>query len=77
MRGEAPTYVRVQGEGGVPGTATQDATPWSAPPAELAGTADAIDELPPALPLPQGWNGTWGAMRWRPIFIESKSTESN
>ena len=76
MRGEAPTYVRVQGEGGVPGTATQDETPWSAPPAELAGTADAMDELPPALPQPQGWNGTWGAMRWRPVFIESKSTES-
>lgn len=76
MRGEAPTYVRVQGEGGVPGTATQDETPWSAPPAELAGTAEAMDELPPALPQPQGWNGTWGAMRWRPVFIESKSTES-
>ena len=76
MRGEAPTYVRVQGEGGVPGTATQDETPWSAPPAELAGTADAMDELPPALPQPQGWNGTWGAMHWRPVFIESKSTES-
>ena len=76
MRGEAPTYVRVQGEGGVPGTATQDETPWSAPPAELAGTADAMDELPPALPQPQGWVGTWGAMRWRPVFIESKSTES-
>ena len=77
MRGEAPAYVRVQGEGGVPGTATQDETPWSAPTAELAGTADAMDELPPALPQPQGWNGTWGAMRWRPVFIESKSTESN
>lgn len=77
MRGEAPAYVRVQGEGGVPGIATQDETPWSAPPAELAGTADAMDELPPALPQPQGWNGTWGAMRWRPVFIESKSTESN
>ena len=77
MRGEAPAYVRVQGEGGVPGTATQDETPWSAPPAELAGTAGAMDELPPALPQPQGWNGTWGAMRWRPVFIESKSTESN
>ncbi len=76
MRGEAPAYVRVQGEGGVPGIATQDETPWSAPPAELAGTADAMDELPPALPQPQGWNGTWGAMRWRPVFIESKSTES-
>ena len=76
MRGEAPAYVRVQGEGGVPGTATQDETPWSAPTAELAGTADAMDELPPALPQPQGWNGTWGAMRWRPVFIESKSTES-
>ena len=77
MRGEAPAYVRVQGEGGVPGTATQDETPWSAPPAELAGTAEAMDELPPALPQPQGWNGTWGALRWRPVFIESKSTESN
>ena len=76
MRGEAPAYVRVQGEGGVPGIATQDESPWSAPPAELAGTADAMDELPPALPQPQGWNGTWGAMRWRPVFIESKSTES-
>ena len=76
MRGEAPAYVRVQGEGGVPGTATQDETPWSAPPAELAGTAEAMDELPPALPQPQGWNGTWGAMHWRPVFIESKSTES-
>ena len=76
MRGEAPTYVRVQGEGGVPGTATQDETPWSAPPAELAGTADAMDELPPALPQPQGWVGTWGGQRWRPVFIESKSTES-
>ena len=76
MRGEAPAYVRVQGEGGVPGIATQDETPWSAPPAELAGTAGAMDELPPALPQPQGWNGTWGAMRWRPVFIESKSTES-
>ena len=77
MRGEAPAYVRVQGEGGVPGTATQDETPWSAPPAELAGTADAMDELPPALPQPQGWVGTWGGQRWRPVFIESKSTESN
>ena len=76
MRGEAPAYVRVQGEGGVPGTATQDETPWSAPPAELAGTADAMDELPPALPQPQGWVGTWGGQRWRPVFIESKSTES-
>ena len=76
MRGEAPAYVRVQGEGGVPGTATQDETPWSAPPAELAGTADAMAELPPALPQPQGWEGTWGGQRWRPVFIESKSTES-
>jgi len=77
MRGEAPTYVRVQGEGGVPGITTLDATPWSAPPAELAGTADALGELPPALPQPQGWTGTWGGQRWRPVFIESKSTESN
>ncbi|KQO24190.1 hypothetical protein ASF11_21635 [Acidovorax sp. Leaf76] len=77
MRGEVPTYVRVQGERGVPGTATQDVTLWSAPPAEPAGTADAMDELPPALPQPQGWSGTWGALRWRPVFIESKSTESN
>ncbi len=76
MRIEAPAYVRVQGEGGAPGIAVQDETPWSAPPAELAGTADAMDELPPAQPQPQGWNGTWGAMRWRPVFIESKSTES-
>ena len=77
MRGECPPYVRVQGEGAVPGIATLDATPWSAPPAELAGTADALGELPPALPQPQGWNGTWGGQRWRPVFIESKSTESN
>ena len=77
MRIEAPAYVRVQGEGGAPGIAVQDETPWSAPPAELAGTADAMDELPPAQPQPQGWNGTWGAMRWRPVFIESKATESN
>ena len=77
MRGEAPAYVRVQGEGGVPGITTLDATPWSAPPAELAGTADALGELPPALPQPQGWTGTWGGQRWRPVFIESKSTESN
>ena len=42
-----------------------------------AGTADALDELPPALPQPQGWEGTWGGQRWRPVFIESKSTESN
>lgn len=77
MRGEAPAYVRVQGEGGVPGITTLDATPWSAPPAELAGTADALGELPPALPQPQGWTGTWGGQRWRPLFIESKSTESN
>ena len=76
MRGEAPTYVRVQGESGVPGIATQEETPWSAPPAELAGTADAMAELPPALPQPQGWMGTWGGQRWRPVFIESKSTES-
>ena len=77
MRGECPPYVRVQGEGAVPGIATLDATPWSAPPAELAGTADALGELPPALPQPQGWTGTWGGQRWRPVFIESKSTESN
>lgn len=77
MRSEAPTYVRVQGEGGVPGITTLDATLWSAPPAELAGTADALGELPPALPQPQGWTGTWGGQRWRPVFIESKSTESN
>ena len=77
MRGECPPYVRVQGEGAVPGIATLDATPWSAPPAEMAGTADALDELPPALPQPQGWTGTWGGQRWRPVFIESKSTESN
>ena len=77
MRGECPPYVRVQGEGAVPGIATLDATPWSAPPAEMAGTADALGELPPALPQPQGWTGTWGGQRWRPVFIESKSTESN
>ena len=77
MRGESPPYVRVQGEGGVPGIATLNATPWGAPPAEMAGTADALDELPPALPQPQGWTGTWGGQRWRPVFIESKSTESN
>ena len=77
MRGESPPYVRVQGEGAVPGIATLDATPWSAPPAELASTADALGELPPALPQPQGWTGTWGGQRWRPVFIESKSTESN
>ena len=76
MRGEAPTYVRVQGEGGAPGVVSLEETPWSAPPAELAGIANAMDELPPALPQPQGWSGTWGAMRWRPVFIESQSTES-
>lgn len=76
MRSEAPTYVRVQGESGVPGIAVLRETPWSAPPAELAGTADAMNELPPALPQPQGWMGTWGGQRWRPVFIESKSTES-
>ena len=76
MRGEAPAYMRVQGEGCMPGVVTQAETPWSAPPTELAGTADAMAELPPALPQPQGWAGTWGAQRWRPVFIESKSTES-
>ncbi len=76
MRIEAPAYVRMHAEGGAPGIAVQGQTPWSAPPAELAGTADALGELPPALPQPQGWTGTWGGQRWRPVFIESKSTES-
>ena len=77
MRSEAPTYARVPAEGGMPGVIAITETAWPAHQPEAAGTSTAARELPPALPQPKGWAGTWGAQRWRPVFIESKSTESN
>ena len=76
MRSEAPAYARVTAEGGMPGVIAITDTAWPAPQPEGAGTRTALGELPPAMPQPKGWAGTWGVQRWRPIFIESKSTES-
>ena len=76
MRIEANAYLRVQGEGVAPGVLTLGEGAWSAPTAEGAGTSWAADELPPALPQPRRWAGTWGSRSWRPVFIESLATES-
>lgn len=76
MRGEAPAYARQPTEGGMPGVIDITETTWSAPAQEAASTNAAVGEHPPAMPQPKGWAGTWGVQRWRPIFIESKSTES-
>lgn len=73
---EAPAYERVACENGALGVIDVAETAWIAPRSEVATTTRAAQELPPALPQPQSWAGTWGANRWRPVFIESKSTES-
>ena len=73
---EAHAYQRIPCEGAAPGVVSIERIEWSAPPPQGMATERTALELPPALPQPQGWEGTWGARRWRPLFIESKSTES-
>ncbi len=73
---EVPVYVRLPCERAAPGLIHAGECPWQTPPPESGATATVLAHLPPALPQPQGWNGTWGGQSWRPLFIESKATES-
>ena len=75
--GALPAYQRIPCTGGAPGVISIGTAERHVP--QIAGaavTAHAAHELPPAMPQPKDWQGTWGAQRWRPVFIESKSTES-
>ena len=63
-------------DNGQPGTVRIGAAPWDVPAALTWRASHEAAQLPDGLPRARGWAGAWDGGSWRPIFIESKHSES-
>lgn len=59
-----------------PGVAQITAAAWDGPLPTSATTHRTAQQQPAGLPQPRGWSGPWAGSTWRPLFIESKHSES-